>query len=307
VGSYAQIDAELARKADQKIAVTVERWTKGAVKRTIPVAPNPMRRLGLVMKMGEITAVQAGSPAAQAGILPGDLVRKIDAKPVGDPMTLPEQLDDAAGKKAELTVQREASKTPIVVPVLLREPIGYSPPEMIGSPVAVASLGIAYRVLNRVDRVIEGSPAAKAGLLPEDLIVRVKLIPPDKKTLRELNLKQPEVSVSFSEAERNWPSFISPVDDLSARERADRDARSGRVGRLVQPGPRLRVPADDVRAAGGNDRRRPRVGRPGDARRPDVGVPQPSGIGDGPGFAAEPGRTDWDFRVGDQQRRPGLR
>ena len=33
-----------------------------------------MRTLGLVMKMGEITAVQAGSPAAAAGIRPGDRI-----------------------------------------------------------------------------------------------------------------------------------------------------------------------------------------------------------------------------------------
>ena len=53
----------------------------------LPVARKPMRELGLVMKMGEITAVQAGSPAVAAGIKPGDLIRKVDGSPVADPMT----------------------------------------------------------------------------------------------------------------------------------------------------------------------------------------------------------------------------
>ena len=83
--------------------------------------------------------------------------------------------------------------------VQLREPIGllaarrHSP----DSPVEVAALGIAYRVLNRVDRVIEGSPAAKAGLMPDDVIVEATLIPPDKETLRKLEVDQTEVSMPF--------------------------------------------------------------------------------------------------------------
>ena len=42
-------------------------------KSTVRVAPDPMRWFGLMMEMGPITAIQAGSPAAAAGIEPGGL------------------------------------------------------------------------------------------------------------------------------------------------------------------------------------------------------------------------------------------
>ena len=67
---------------------------------TIPVAPNPMRELGLVMKMGEITAVQDGSPAAAAGIKPGDRITQIDGGPVGDPMRLPDRLNRPPARRS---------------------------------------------------------------------------------------------------------------------------------------------------------------------------------------------------------------
>ena len=218
IKNYAQIRTELARKADRKIAITIEREANDAngkpQRLVIPVEPNPMRTLGLVMKMGEITALQKDSPALAAEIKPGDLICKTDTNVVADPMTLPEQLDAAAGKTVEVVIQREASKTPVIVPVRTRQPFDYAPPEIVGSPIEVASLGLAYRVLNRVDRVIEGSPAAKAGLQPEDLIVRAKLLPPDKATLRELQMDQQEIQIPFTETERNWPVFINTLQNV---------------------------------------------------------------------------------------------
>ena len=57
----------------------------------IEVPPRPMRTLGLVMKMGKITAVQANSPAAEAGhSRPATSSTAIDGQPPGDPMRLPE-------------------------------------------------------------------------------------------------------------------------------------------------------------------------------------------------------------------------
>ncbi len=158
------------------------------------------------MKMGEITALQADSPAAAAGVRPGDLIVKVDGKPVADPLKLPEQLNKAAGKIVNLTIQRKAET--LVVPVRARQPVQFSPSDMGDSPVDVPSLGIAYRVLNQVNHVIEGSPAAKAGLQPEDVIVRAKLIPPAKEVLRKLEFDQPEFEIPFTETNRNWPFLL---------------------------------------------------------------------------------------------------
>ena len=212
IKNYAQINAELARRASRKIAVTVERAPRDAAgspagkaqQLAIAVSPQPMRTLGLVMKMGPVTAIQSGSPAAAAGILPGDLILEADGRPVADPMTLPEQLNEAAGSVVKLTVGRQATK--LVVPIEARQPIQFTPPRT-----TVASQGLAYRVLDQVDRVIEGGPAAKAGLLPGDVIVGAKLIPPAKEILRKLEYDQPEVVVPFTNTNGNWPWLISEL------------------------------------------------------------------------------------------------
>ena len=91
----------------------------------VTVPPQPMRTLGLVMTMGEIVAIQDGSPA-DGGIKPHDRILKIDGKPVDDPMRLPDQLRPRAGDTITLTVQRDGS--PIDIPVTLRRVDWYEQP-----------------------------------------------------------------------------------------------------------------------------------------------------------------------------------
>ena len=220
IDNYAQIARELAQKVDVPIRLVVERRKlndrgkpTGETKRiTSVVPPNPMRHLGVVMVIGEVTAIQNGSPAKTAGILPGDQLQD----PAGDPMALPSWLRQRAGETVKLTLRREDSKSPIVVPVSLREPIDYAAPMMLSSPVASSSLGVAYEILNRVDRVIEGSPAAKAGLRPGDLITKATIIPPDDETLRKFDMEgQEEKSLEFSEQSRNWALFMDVLQQTA--------------------------------------------------------------------------------------------
>ncbi|MEN6405953.1 MAG: site-2 protease family protein [Thermoguttaceae bacterium] len=205
VDNYAQINAALARTADKTINVTVKR-RKGADSvelKTIPVAPNPVRQLGLVLTMGDVTAVQPGSPAAKAGIQPGDRLEQVDGRPIDDPMRLPDQLNAQAGKTVRLTLDRKGS--PVVVSAALCEPSGSMPPQTIDAPVGVESLGLAYHVLNRVERVLENGPAAKAGLRAGDLLLEAKI---EKKKLPDLDLKQKAIAVPFNKKERSWPTFF---------------------------------------------------------------------------------------------------
>ena len=196
INNYGQINAELARKADQKIAVAVERTEKGrqgkarpAVRRvTIPVEPDPMRDLGLVMEMGPMTAIQADSPAAAAGIQPGDRIAR--ARRRSDDAARPPARQ--AGKTIELEARAREGQDADTVSVRLREPTEIAPSVFRNSPVAVAALGVAYRVLNRSIASIEGSPAAKAGMKPGDVLVQAKLISPDKQKLRKLGVDPTE-------------------------------------------------------------------------------------------------------------------
>jgi regulator of sigma E protease len=215
IENVAQISLELMRRAGQEIAVTVERAEEEAAgqptgkarRLTIEVPPSPMRTLGLVMKMGEITALQAHSPAVAAGLRPGDLILQVDGKPVVDPLRLPEELNKMAGKTVNLSIRRD-EKT-LVVPVRARRPIEFSPSDMGDSPVGVSSLGIAYRVLNQVDHVIKGSPADAAGLMPGDVLLKARLLPPGKEVLRKLEFEQAEVDIPFTETDNhNWPFLL---------------------------------------------------------------------------------------------------
>ncbi len=275
--SYADIHAYLALHPDKRLAVTIERPVPGEdetpetppppERLVINVDRNPMRRLGLVMKMGQICAIQAGSPAAAAVIEPGDKIIKIDfdppedphaavkPEPPGDPMTLPERLRRLAGKRVCLYIQRHSAEKdadssslqPHPIPVELREAGWYEAPEFRGNPIAIPSLGIAYRVQNRVQDLEPGSAAAQAAeiaeaaqmvpvpalqclaaglrdmiVLPGDEIIEARLIPPDEETLRRYDSDQEEITVKFNEKDKqNWPVFIYTIQRLLPQTRVE--------------------------------------------------------------------------------------
>jgi len=218
IDNYAQINRELAQIVDQPITVTVQRDVLDAKGKptgktkdvAIAVPPNPMRHLGLVMKMGEVTAIQANSPAVVAGILPGDVLDNLS----GDPMTLPGWLRRRAGETVDLNLQREGVQTPVTTQARLRRPIEFANSEILNGPVGAPALGIAYQVLNRVDSVTQGSPAAKAGLRSGDVLISARLIPPDEETLEKPGSNQLEIEILFDETKRNWPALIGTLQKL---------------------------------------------------------------------------------------------
>ncbi|MCS7305842.1 MAG: site-2 protease family protein [Thermoguttaceae bacterium] len=160
----------------------------------VRVAPQPIRRLGLILEMGPIVAIQENSPAQRAGLLaeekaqgdgtsrPGDILSTLDGQPVGDPLTLPERLRKRAklqpGSAVRLGVLRQDRLIEFSVP--LRNVDVYYESFTAESPVAVPSLGIAYQVRNKVVGIIPGSPAAEAGIQPGSLLLAARLLPPEE-------------------------------------------------------------------------------------------------------------------------------
>jgi len=221
IESYRQLHAYLAMHPGKPLSVTVRRSPEAAdsdadeasqtetVTTEVPV--RPMRRLGLVMEMGEVTAVQAGSPAEQANVQPGDLLTQIDGQPVGDPMTLAARLRRRAGETVVLTVEREGATEPLEMPVTLRQAEWYEQPLAKGDPMSAPALGIAYRVLRRVHATLDDSPAAAEGLRPGDLITSARFIPPPagEDEPEALAMQQREVTLPFGKDESNWPVLIS--------------------------------------------------------------------------------------------------
>ena len=158
IADYGQINMELARRADKTITVVVRRAVRNAKGETedvpITVERNPMQQLGLVMKMGEVKAIQTESPAVKAGFKRGDLI----TRPAGDPMTLSSRLLHRFGEQMEVTVQRKAERSPMVLHVKPRQPVGYSTVATYGAPECVSSLGVGYEILQRGRERDRGEP-----------------------------------------------------------------------------------------------------------------------------------------------------
>src|SRR5690606_36694759 len=177
VTNYAELVAVLADRANKTIEVTVERpgddESDQPQRLNIVVAPNPMQRLGLVMKMGEITAVRPGSPAAAAGLKPGQRSTRIvvsdsDQEVPLDPVVLPLVLRQLAGSKVDVTVVGENNVVQTIKDIPLEAVPFTDNSSRPGAPQSAPALGVAYRVLNRVSEVLPGSPAAKSGQLKAD-------------------------------------------------------------------------------------------------------------------------------------------
>ena len=183
---------------------------------SVRVAPDPMRTLGPIMEMGPVTAIQTGSPAAAAGIQPGDFIRALDGKPVDDPMTLPELFRGHRGETVTLDIERSARAEAAPADSRHAQPprrLRSAPAE--GNSLAIPSLGVAYRVGNRVRAVPPGTPAAAAGLRAGDAITTATILPPDAQTMERLQEKfhQPELyqekmKLGFDDDYQDWPCLI---------------------------------------------------------------------------------------------------
>jgi regulator of sigma E protease len=216
VANYQQLNAYFAEHPDKPLHLTVEctvppegqkhdrEQTSKLVQVVVP--PQPMRSLGLVMTMGEILAIQDGSPAATAGIKVHDRIVKVDGNPPGDPMTLPARLRPLAGQTVTLTIDREGLTAPLDFPVTLRRVDWIDQPQMKNNLLPVPELGIAYRVLNRVDQVLPGSPAEKADIQPGEMVQMATISPPENQLQEEIS--QSKITISFDEKNQNWPFFF---------------------------------------------------------------------------------------------------
>lgn len=261
VDDYRAFAALLAANLDDPIDVTVRRGGEknpdsryaprtGGQELTFRVQPRPLKRIGLVMEMGSIAAVQQNSPAATAvasksdirepGILEGDFIQSIDGQRVGDPSTLPYELRRralAAAKEGtpswvSIVVKRSKEEGEVEsLPfnnVKLRVPRWLDTPASRDTPLACAPLGIAYHILNRVDRVIPDSPADRAGLRAGDQIVRAEIIKGDDET-RDI-IYEP---IEFSDELHNWPLLLETIQDLSPKSKVKLEFR--RAGELMAP------------------------------------------------------------------------
>ena len=248
VADFRAFAAEVARHPGEPLRITVKRPIKtnsdgvpeSAASRpsewTFEIPVLMRRSFGLVMKMGPITAVQIGSPAAAAGLKKDDVITAVDGKSLSaadagesgwNPDTLPELMRQAAaaGKTVVLTVLRaqrtsENSASPsddnrekLEITVTPRVPDAYhsAPSTIDRTPMVVPALGITYRVENEVAAVIPGGPAASTGIQAGDTIVTAKFAVPKE----DAELFSTE-TVKLSDSDPNYPSVIEALQRLPA-------------------------------------------------------------------------------------------
>ena len=177
VEDFVAYSAALAKHAGQPVSITFARPETGE-RFPVDVDVYFMRRYGLKMQMGPIVGVRPDSPAARAGLKPGDIIEKVDGVDVGDPITLPQRLREKDRKQITLQVLRkkENADDPQQLSFkLIPVPVPWGS-EMRGK-MEIPSLGIAYKISDTIAGVQADSPAAKANFFPGDKIVAIDLKP----------------------------------------------------------------------------------------------------------------------------------
>jgi regulator of sigma E protease len=226
VEDYAELHAVLARRANEPLTFTVRRKASGEQRSaestgTVPsetiditVPPKPMKFLGLEMRLGPIVAVRPNSPAAAAGLKPGDQLLSLDDQPVGNPVTLPQRSRRLSGQKVAIGVHRKGEEEPVTLEIEPRDVPWFEVSPADGTPMSAPALGIAYRVENIVERVVEGSPAAKAGIKPKDEVVSAVVTPPDDLELpEEIAFLQEASTITFDAEHANWPRLFHELQN----------------------------------------------------------------------------------------------
>lgn len=108
-----------------------------------------------------VGAVAEGSPAAEAGLRPGDLLVSVDGEAVGSWTDFATEVSFSPGEPLELGVQRDGERFAVTVVPEEIEPYGFG------------DVGVIPRQVPRVLEVVEGQPAAAAGLREGDQLLTV--------------------------------------------------------------------------------------------------------------------------------------
>ncbi len=124
--------------------------------------------LGAPMLTSRVS-VDPGGPAEKAGLLAGDLVVAVDNAAIGDYDELDSAIRKAGtGGQIVLTVQRDRVRRDYSVKTVPEDTRN-----AFGETVAGVGVGISPVSLPRIGDVISGSPAARAGLKKDDLVLRI--------------------------------------------------------------------------------------------------------------------------------------
>lgn len=180
----------------------------------VVVAPQPRRTLGLIMVPREITAIQMGSPADNAGLKAGDILVQVDGHPAGDLLALDDLLEEQAGQQVPLKIRRgeqllDLTITPRVPPsaeVIVRHDGA--------GPLAISTLGVAVLSTSTIASISPDAPPAVHNLRVGDTILAAEIVPAAGSQLAAADLlKRGLKPFEFSEELPNWVWFDELVQN----------------------------------------------------------------------------------------------
>jgi regulator of sigma E protease len=221
VKTYAELVSLLLQRSDKPATLSVSRRPSaagGAAEAlSVELPPQAARSTGMTMTMIDVKAVQAGSPAAAAGIEPGDRLLAVDGTPIADPLVLDETLRRQAGTPVKLSlaragVDREVELTPRAVSWIEES-------RWPASPVSVSSLGVAVGVDALVAAVDPDGPAARAGIKPGERVTRVVFVSPEEQKAGQR--KNAEGGLELSTKSPSWPYVMAALQQVDAGTRLD--------------------------------------------------------------------------------------
>lgn len=192
----------------------------------IKVAPNPVRTLGLLMDIGQVSAIRKGSPA-DTKFQKGDKITQIETsdgkiQAIGqdlNPLELPKVLADLHGQEVIIHVKRErqgADPEPLKLTLTPEDRPGWSEfPFDDDSPMSIPSIGVTCYVLHSVIGVEKGSPAE--GLVqPKDQIKAAELILPAG--VKSDSHGDKPIELDFSDGKRGWPFLFWTMQECPLRK-----------------------------------------------------------------------------------------
>ncbi len=217
VTDFTQLQALVTAKRGSEVTLELEPVGEDAGKPTkVELPAAPFRTLGLRFEIGQVAAVRADSPAANAGLRAGDKITHVVADGVEeaigkdlDPFRLPDRLHELAGKDVEIRYSREvpgSDREDHAIHLVPDARPGWTePPSREGVPLSIPAIGLAFHVIPRVHSVEEDGPVSgevTAGAkLVEWKLVKDPEAPTDgyKKSVIEIDLdgKQPNLAYAF--------------------------------------------------------------------------------------------------------------
>lgn len=204
VTSYAQMAEFLARRRSESLDFVVKRGTQAV---TISVPGQKFLDLGIWMDIEKVAAIQEGSPAANAKLLVGDKITKINGDDVGtkiNPLFLADTFESLAGQEVEVQVKRIVVGSPELQQFTLKlTPTSAAAwteqPNIPGTPLSIPSIGVAYHLTSNVLKVVPGGAAAKSGV-PELTTLKSMTIETEDSSYKFNNSGQTTLTIEFTDA-----------------------------------------------------------------------------------------------------------